>query len=150
MIRGGDYIHLASKWSLLNRAGEPTWRSAISRAYYGAFHCAQEFLFEDLGITELKSGKTGSKHFMVQQLLKYTDQPVAIEAAHRLEALREHRNSADYDLDDGSAGTQTLSKHAHWEAVKISDLLRQCAGLDDRAKDEMRTNIEKSRKIRGI
>jgi hypothetical protein len=44
-MTGDDFIHLAGK--LATSADEAALRSAVSRAYYGAFHLAQQFL-EDI------------------------------------------------------------------------------------------------------
>lgn len=71
MMKGQDFIALAAKWAALD-AGEPTWRTSISRAYYGAFHCAQEFLSQ-IGVPSPLS-KEG-RHLFVQQALMAAEYP---------------------------------------------------------------------------
>ncbi len=39
---GSDFLHLAVRLS--GGATEAQWRSAVSRAYYGAFHLARDFV----------------------------------------------------------------------------------------------------------
>jgi len=43
---GSDFIALAGKLAAGPAAGEATYRTAVSRAYYGAFHIARSFLAE--------------------------------------------------------------------------------------------------------
>ena len=42
MIDGRDYLTLAKTW--ITGASEAEWRSAVSRAYYAAFHEARDLL----------------------------------------------------------------------------------------------------------
>lgn len=49
MIDGQAFIHLAGRLAASAAADEAAGRSAVSRAYYGAFHLAVAFL-GDLGI----------------------------------------------------------------------------------------------------
>jgi hypothetical protein len=44
MIRGTDFLRLAENW--ITGGGEADWRSAVSRAYYAAFHEARHLLRE--------------------------------------------------------------------------------------------------------
>ena len=43
---GTEFIALAGKLVAVPAADEATYRTAISRAYYGAFHVARSFLVE--------------------------------------------------------------------------------------------------------
>src|SRR5918912_522186 len=47
-MTGREFLPLAAR--LAAGGTEPEWRSAVSRAYYAAFHVARE-LFTDLGFT---------------------------------------------------------------------------------------------------
>src|SRR5947209_134068 len=48
MISGPDFVSLAEAW--VAGRSEAEWRSAVSRAYYGAFHQARRLL-RSLGFT---------------------------------------------------------------------------------------------------
>ncbi|HEV3005184.1 MAG TPA: hypothetical protein VGX78_12025 [Pirellulales bacterium] len=43
-MTGDDFIRLANRLALATTAAEPEWRTAVSRAYYGAFHMASALL----------------------------------------------------------------------------------------------------------
>jgi hypothetical protein len=67
---GNDFIALAGKLAVAPAAGEATYRTVVSRAYYGAFHLARSFLVE-LGFVPLGNANVhgfvrhylnGSKH----------------------------------------------------------------------------------------
>ena len=46
MTDGGDFIDLAAKMGLARGANPASRRTAVSRAYYGAFHIARALLIE--------------------------------------------------------------------------------------------------------
>lgn len=75
---------------------EAHWRSAVSRAYYGAFHAALQLL-ASYGIT---FPKASSAHEKVAQCLQNSGDEELAEAGRRVASLREKRNIADYHLDD--------------------------------------------------
>jgi hypothetical protein len=55
---GTDFLHLAVRLS--GGATEAQWRSAVSRAYYGAFHLARDFV-ESCGVTLPKTAEAHDK-----------------------------------------------------------------------------------------
>jgi uncharacterized protein (UPF0332 family) len=124
-MTGNDLIMLAGKLTANPGLGdaEARFRSAVSRAYYGAYHIAREFV-ESLGGTVPKNA-TG--HFELSRLLWDSGQEDAHDAASRLDDLRRERNRADYDLD--STGFRDRVN-----AVKLVELA-----------DEVRTAIEHCR-----
>jgi uncharacterized protein (UPF0332 family) len=89
-----DFLDLAA--TLTASDAEASQRSAVSRAYYGAFHAARQLLV-DAG---LSVPPTGEAHRKIQLCLKESRDDIGKEAANDLEALRVYRNAADYDLRD--------------------------------------------------
>lgn len=94
MMRGEDFLELAV--SLLDSDSEAAWRSAVSRAYYGAFHTAKELL-ADAGIALPDSGEA---HRKILYCLKESGDEGGTDAGNRLGKLRDERNAADYSLRD--------------------------------------------------
>jgi uncharacterized protein (UPF0332 family) len=91
-----DFISLAIRLS--NSHNEADLRTAVSRAYYGAFHVVRELL-EDCGI--YLSGKELFKveaHQKVRFCLGESGNEDAVVVAKKLGSLRDRRNEADYDL----------------------------------------------------
>ena len=87
-----DFLRVAN--GLLHLAGEAEWRSAVSRAYYGAFHCARE-LFADLGFTVPRADRAHA--YLWLRLSNCGDSQVQV-AGRELNDLRGQRNRADYDV----------------------------------------------------
>lgn len=95
-MTGDDLIGLAGHL-IVNKAygeSEARYRSAVSRAYYGAYHLVASFL-KELGVT-LKENHTG--HQEAYEKLFKTGQTDAVAAARLLQDLRHARNDADYKL----------------------------------------------------
>ena len=86
-----DFLLLAAR--LAGGAGEAEWRTAVSRAYYTAFHVARRLL-SDLGFTVPRADR--AHQYLVFRLGNSGES--AVERAGRdLETLRRLRNRADYD-----------------------------------------------------
>src|SRR5580704_1421606 len=94
-MTGDDFIALASRL-LLSNIGDPEarYRSAVSRAYYGAYHLAIEFLS---GIGFRVSGNSECHEEAYRALLNSGNLD-AVTAARLLNDLRNSRNEADYRL----------------------------------------------------
>jgi uncharacterized protein (UPF0332 family) len=90
-----DFLALAQR--LANEADQAAWRSAVSRAYYAAFHRARR-LMESLGFTVPRAERAHS--YLWLRLHNCGHRPVQREAAN-LNVLRGLRNQADYDLTRG-------------------------------------------------
>lgn len=87
-----DFLSLAH--SLTGGGTEVAWRTAVSRAYYAAFHVARNLL-QDLGFTVPHADRAHA--FLWLRLGNCGD--IAVQtAASDLNLLRRHRNQADYDL----------------------------------------------------
>jgi uncharacterized protein (UPF0332 family) len=89
---GDDFYSLAVTLSAGSTPAEH--RSCISRAYYGAFHNANEFL-HSIGIT-MKGG--AECHQKVTQILDNSGDADIKTLASRLLTLRQTRNTADYNF----------------------------------------------------
>jgi uncharacterized protein (UPF0332 family) len=121
-----DFISLAIKLS--NSQQESELRTAVSRAYYGAFHSARELL-EDCGIRFPSAELIGADiHRKVRFCLAHTDNDDAALVVNRLSSLREQRNHADYDLkiDRFAAANARNVKTTVRIAVEIVDALQRC------------------------
>ncbi|MGH8244840.1 MAG: hypothetical protein ACREUU_00240 [Gammaproteobacteria bacterium] len=88
-----EFVELAVKLSA--NPWEAAQRSAISRAYYGAFHAAKR-LIESCGF---RFGSTGETHQHLPYCLEHSGDSALAIAGRQLDSLRQTRNIADYDLD---------------------------------------------------
>ena len=89
---GRDFLTLAQQ--LASATTEAAWRSAISRAYYAAFHVAKHLL-EDLRFAVPRADLA---HAYIWMRLCNCGDPQVESAGMRLNDLRRERNWADYDL----------------------------------------------------
>ena len=93
MISGRDFLTLAELW--VKGTSEAEWRSAISRAYYAAFHAVRQFL-EDLGFVVPRGEQAHGNLWL--RLSNCGDHQLQI-AGSRLSVLRGQRNRSDYELN---------------------------------------------------
>lgn len=92
-----DFIALALRLSSSSKEAE--LRSAVGRAYYGAFHVARRFLC-DCGLRfSSKDLYAAEIHQKIQYCLSESGNADAVIARDGLKTLRSQRNEADYDLD---------------------------------------------------
>jgi uncharacterized protein (UPF0332 family) len=87
-----DFLELAGE--LCSGTREVDWRSAVSRAYYSAFHVAGR-IFSEAGF-EVPDGPPA--HAYLWRRLSNSGEPDVCEAGRLLNVLRGFRNRADYDL----------------------------------------------------
>lgn len=92
-MHGIEFIQLAG-WLAATRPNEPALRTAVSRAYYGAFHLTKQFL-DDLGFPTLASAEG---HAAIVRDLQSCGNLNALAAGGLLRDLRTERNEADYRL----------------------------------------------------
>jgi uncharacterized protein (UPF0332 family) len=83
---------LAVAQRLAQGSDEADWRSAISRAYYAAFHVGRELL-RQLGFDPPRSE---AAHAYVWLRLSNAGDPDLVKAGRTLNDLRGDRNDADY------------------------------------------------------
>ena len=76
---------------LVVQAGEEDWRSAVSRAYYSAFHVVRVFM-EGLGFTVPQADRA---HGYLWLRLQNCGAPSMEQQGRDLQNLRHHRNLAD-------------------------------------------------------
>ncbi len=89
-----EFFNVAADWA----AGtcEAEWRSAVSRAYYAAFHIARR-LFRKAGFAVPRGEQS---HAYLWLRLVNSGHKDVITAGLNLSELRGDRNNADYDLAD--------------------------------------------------
>lgn len=106
-----EFLTLAQQLSLATT--EAAWRSAISRAYYAAFHVARQLL-EDLGFAVPQADRA---HAYLWLRLSNCGDPLVQKAGRGLKDLRRDRNWADYDLTHPIG--QSLSQNQQSFAARI-------------------------------
>ena len=78
---------------LVRQRGESYYRSAISRAYYGAFCYARDTLAR---VQSRTSSRRGDAHEQVINALKSDPRPEVADLGESLHRLHTERNRADY------------------------------------------------------
>ncbi|MBX7103666.1 MAG: HEPN domain-containing protein [Gemmataceae bacterium] len=86
---------LATAEMLASASDEAAWRSAVSRAYYAAFHTACEY-FRLMGFRVPREERA---HKYTAFRLNNSGHPIAERLGLKIDRLRSARNRADYDLD---------------------------------------------------
>jgi len=122
-----DFLVLAAR--LAGGAAEADWRTAVSRAYYAAFHVARTLL-SDLRFTVPRADRA---HQYLVFRLGNSGEPAVEQAGRDLETLRRVRNRADYD--EAPAFTQPQAS----AAVHVADGIIQA--LDAARQGPARTRI---------
>jgi uncharacterized protein (UPF0332 family) len=93
MIQPEDFLQLAETW--IQGGSEAEWRSAVSRAYYAAFHKARR-LFTALSFQAPRGDQAHA--YLWLRLLNCGDPQVQL-AGSDLNSLRRDRNLADCAVD---------------------------------------------------
>jgi uncharacterized protein (UPF0332 family) len=128
-----EYLKLAT--TLAAGTGEAEWRSAISRAYYAAFHVARELLMS-LGFRVPRADRAHS--YLWLRFANAGAANVKI-AGNRLNDLRSQRNRADYD-----SHSSLLQATAVNEVKNAEDIIQ---ALDAAAVEPARTQITDAMKV---
>lgn len=128
-----DFLVLAN--TLVNSTTEGEWRTALSRAYYAAFHVARELLVD----LHFRVPHADRVHGYLWLRLANAGQGDVQNAGNRLNALRRERNRADYDahIRVNRAMTRTHLQRAE-EIIQA---------LDAATVDPVRTQITDAMKI---
>jgi uncharacterized protein (UPF0332 family) len=122
-----DFLLLAAR--LASGGAEADWRTAVSRAYYGAFHVARSLL-TDLQFVVPRADR--AHQYLVFRLSNSGE--ASVERAGRdLETLRRLRNRADYDETPALTQTQAAA------AVRLAETVIQA--LDAARQEPVRTRI---------
>jgi len=139
-MNGRDFLATAQKLTAVG-AVPPDLRSAMSRAYYAAYHAALEYCTR-CGVTF--STHSSDAHTTMPRCFDACTTAEAKDLYRMLNALRADRKTADYDLADskfeGAANVTLRIKDAEKVIAKIDRLLQEPAytevrrGLRDYAK----------------
>lgn len=132
---GKDFIALAGKLAAVPSADEATYRTAVSRAYYGAFHVARTFLVE-LGFEPVRNANV---HAYVRRHLSGSGDADAVLASELLDDLQSARNRADYRLDDPEVGTRAHAMLIVERAQLVISAVDSCRA--DEARETIRQAI---------
>jgi uncharacterized protein (UPF0332 family) len=116
-MKGEEFIALAGRLALVANAGPADYRSAISRAYYGAYHVAVEFLKASGSIPPRDHGE-------VQRMLARMGSANTLGASHFLSDLQSRRVKADYLLDFAAAETAAYARQSVEMARDVESQLR--------------------------
>jgi uncharacterized protein (UPF0332 family) len=139
---GTAFIALAGKLAAVPAADEANYRTAVGRAYFGAFHLARTFLVE-LGFKPVANANI---HAFVRHYLQGSNHADASLAAAQLADLQAARNRADYDLGDAHVGTRGFAMVNVERAHRVVSALEGCRRDD--AMEAIRQGIEEyERKI---
>ena len=98
-MNGRAFLDLAQE--LATSDTEQRRRTAVSRAYYGAYHVALEFV-RNCDVIVPKHDVHVKLQWCIQQIGEHAARNDITKAGSKLGDLRTERNKADYDLDDGS------------------------------------------------
>jgi uncharacterized protein (UPF0332 family) len=130
-MTGRDFVACAEQFA--KGVTEAEHRSAVSRAYYGAFHEALALL-HTCGVW---LPKTKQVHVKVGYCLRDCGDPDTAKAGRQLDILRSKRKVADYDLDDRRFADSSDARREALRARQVLESFDQCrtkATADFRAK----------------
>ena len=113
-----DSLDLADQ--LATRDTQAAFRTAVSRAYYGAFHAAVA-LIREMGVL-LPVGP--ESHQKVRFCLSESGNALGVQAGESLQILRQERNCADYDLDEPTAFNAKIAYQRIKRARAVVSLLQ--------------------------
>src|SRR5262245_54482880 len=115
-----DFLVLAA--GLATGTTEADWRTAVSRAYYAAFHVARR-LFADLNFTVPRADR--AHQYLVFRLSNSGESAVE-QTGRDLETLRRLRNRADYDETPALTQPQAVAAAQVAEGIiHVLDAARQ-------------------------
>ena len=116
---GRDFVTYAER--IAQDSMEAGLRSAVSRAYYGAFHEALALLYS-CGVW---LPKTEQVHVKVGYCLRDCGDPDSAIAGRQLDILRSRRKIADYNLDDNRFADPTAVGAETARARQILEIIDQ-------------------------
>ena len=140
-MTGDEFLTLAD--AMLHESqgrSEAICRTAISRAYYGAFHLSLAFL-QQLGVA------VGKDHGDIWRCLASSQVVVAKQAATRLAMLHEDRTLADYKLDSPKPKSFAYARDCVDRGLYIQRLMDTCH--QEPARSQIKVGIEAHRKSLG-
>jgi uncharacterized protein (UPF0332 family) len=138
------FIDLAERL-IANEKNPEGFRSAISRAYYGAFLQAEDFL-RRMNVFLV----TDKKHQELLQILADTGDADVDEASAMLGDLRDERNRADYKLDDKGVEVETHAQQCLDNAKDILAKLNGCRIIPSRFQAVTTKTQAEVKRLRGL
>ncbi|MCE9555313.1 MAG: hypothetical protein K8T91_18340 [Planctomycetes bacterium] len=123
-MNGNDFLILAGKLAAQTTYGPAGYRTAASRAYYGAYHLARQFLAE---VNIFCPGSNANEHLWVQRMFRHCEIAQGMEIGILLSNLHESRKSADYDLNKTELESQTNAQISVLRGDDIHSRLIACS-----------------------
>lgn len=135
-MTGDGFIRLAGKLVAQSGLGDDDsrFRSAVSRAYYGAFHLATS----QLASWQFVVRKNACGHQETYNLLWGSGQPDARRVASLLDDLRTERIKADYRLDDLRFQTSQMAVMCVEMAETLKRALEKCRDQEEAIQEGIR------------
>ncbi len=121
-----DFLRVANDLAQSNKAAE--LRSAVSRAYYAAFHVARKLLV-DMGF-EISKGS--GAHGDICNYLGNAANPTVEHAGNNIGDLKGWRNQADYELNSVEHENSGSVQKIVFITEQIIEDLEQCCNGSDR------------------
>lgn len=135
MITGEEFIRLAGKLVVLPGSDEATYRTAVSRAYYGAFHLVRRFL-DEIGFPA--PDNLNVHGYLPNQLINCGQQDAAC-AGQTLRQLHRNRLAADYRPEDDRFTTPDFARRNVELAHDFQSAMVRCR--ESSACDEIQSGI---------
>lgn len=135
-MNGRAFLDFARE--LASNEEEGRRRTAVSRAYYGAYHITRE-LVRNCGVIVPKHDVHVKLQWCLQQIGERVDRKNLTNAGRKLGDLRTERNKADYDLDDGAIAKPANVIKAIRHAERIVDAISSFS--IDGASDPIREHV---------
>ncbi len=133
-MNGTDFVDFAGKIAA-TYSDAASCRSAISRAYYGAFHLAKLFL-DGSGI---RPPRNANAHVFIQHRLANCGYSQAVEAGSFLADLYADRINADYNLHKTQVENIQYARTCVVTAIRIRDALEACD--TDQVREQIKSGI---------
>jgi uncharacterized protein (UPF0332 family) len=141
-MTGREFIQAAGRWA--SQANDiASIRTAISRAYYGAFHLSRDLLTADFAWR----CRGGNDHQWVQRHFLHCGDVDAQLAGRLLVALHDHRKLADYDLAERRIESPATALSCVDMAIDVQTYLDRLSA-DEVAR--LRTDMQRYREAVGL
>lgn len=146
-MRGDEFLSLANRLANDPMSGPAAIRTAISRAYYGAFLSVLSFVKDELGISCRVPSKA-TEHQSLPQLLANCKVALAVDLGQRLTNLHQSRKEADYEMDNLAQEKRSAAVDSIRRATLIFGLLNQCKAEPTRS--QIAAGLMQYRKLLGL
>lgn len=140
-MQGNDFLILAGKLAAQTANGPAGFRTSVSRAYYGAYHLARQYLAT---IKIHCPGSCANEHLWVQRMFRNCETASGIEIVILLANLHDSRKVADYDLQRQEVESQQNAQTCSLRADEIKKRLNSCS--ETAIQSDIKQGIHKYRK----